>query len=302
MIIMIVLVALAVVVSVRVFGTRLRTSYDCTSQSVASGKGLPEGCTGTDAGKKADAAARDLNLPAPLLKRILAALGFSRFPQPAPAQGPGNAPPLTPAQSAFADARSKLEKIPAGKQFLDFLDKNNVTVEFQTGPGGSYDKTNKKIVLGEPYTADELLLSFLHEGNHAIFDIDGKTADAEPITMSREDYIARMIEEEVVGTVLPIEMAKELAKAGHPVIATFPLEREYYAAYTKATQDLQQANPNATPAELDSAGRQAGFEAVKAGFENGTVISSVRSNGTFETYPDFYGHRWDSKVLGAGVP
>jgi hypothetical protein len=42
MITMVVLVALVVVVSVRVLGTRLQSSYDCARESVANGKALPE--------------------------------------------------------------------------------------------------------------------------------------------------------------------------------------------------------------------------------------------------------------------
>jgi hypothetical protein len=218
---------------------------------------------------------------------------------PAPA-APSNASRLPPEQVAFADARSKLEKMPAGKAFLDLMDKNGIRVEFDASDGYYYDDTNKRIVLNPPYNADDMLLKYLHEANHAIYAIDGKTAD--PTTMSRDDYIAKMIEEETVGTVLPIEMAKELAKAGHPVLAAFPLEQEYYAAYNQATQDLLQKNPNAAPAELDSAGRQAGDDAVKAGFETGKVIVSRDINGTQYTYKDYYGMKWDQAVLGAGLP
>lgn len=305
-IVLLALVGLAIVVAVRTLGTQVRTKYDCASEAVATSE-ASAACSGTgNTGESqgGEGAPRGVNPGPSFLRRILSALGFGGSPAAPPAAPPSatpaSTPALTPEQAAFAEARKILERLPAGKQLLDFADRNGITVELQPGDGYFFDPVGKRIVLNPPYDPEELALKFLHEVNHAIFSIDGKTAD--PTTMSRDDYVAKMIEEEVAGTVLPIEFKRALAEAGTPITATFPLEAEYDAAYTKAVQDRKNANPSATPAELDKAGREAGAAAVKDGFETGKVTASVLANGKVVTYPEYYGMDWDARVLGAGMP
>lgn len=308
-IVLLALVGLAIVVAVRTLGTQVRTKYDCASEAVAAtdAQAQSQACSGTGGtgeGQGEGGAPRGANPGPSFLRRILSALGFGGAPAAPPAATPSSTPATTPAltpeQVALAEARKILERLPAGKQLLDFADRNGITIELLPGDGYFFDPVGKRIVLNPPYDPEELALKFLHEVNHAIFSIDGKTAD--PTTMSRDEYIAKMIEEEVAGTVLPIEFKRALAEAGTPIAATFPLEAEYDAAYAQAVQDLKNANPSATPAELDKAGRDAGAAAVKDGFETGKVTASVLANGKVVTYPEYYGMAWDAEVLGAGMP
>jgi Flp pilus assembly pilin Flp len=302
-IVLLALVGLAIVVAVRTLGTQVRTKYDCASEAVATAE-ASAACSGTaGTGEGEGGAPRGANPGPSFFRRILSALGFGGAPAAPPAAPPSStaAPPAqTPEQAALAEARKILERLPAGKQLLDFADRNGITIELLPGDGYFFDPVGKRIVLNPPYDPEELALKFLHEVNHAIFSIDGKTAD--PTTLSRDEYVARMIEEEVAGTVLPIEFKKALAQAGTPIAATFPLEAEYDAAYAQAVQDLKNANPSATPSELDKAGRDAGAAAVKNGFETGKVTASVLANGKVVTYPEYYGMEWDAQVLGAGMP
>jgi hypothetical protein len=215
---------------------------------------------------------------------------------PAPAATkPPAPPPSTPAPTPdFAkqleEAKKLLKETPEGAAIVKFLEDTKMPVEYDSSDGYYYHPTLKKIVL-DANTAELMALKLAHEANHAMAAAAGKTPDINKET--RDDYVRKMLEEEVVGTVGPIELKLALAKKGKTITATFPLEGEYVAAYNKAVEDIKKSNPSATDADLEAAGRKAGYEAVKKGFETGKVVASVKVGGRSLTYPEYYGKSWD---------
>jgi len=91
-----------------------------------------------------------------------------------------------------------------------------------------------------------------------------------------------------------IEAKRELVAAGRHVNAVFPLENEYGQAYDQAAENLRNADPAATPEQLDAAGRQAGLTRVRQGFNDAEVVTS----NTNDPYRDYYGADWDNNHPG----
>ena len=105
---------------------------------------------------------------------------------------------------------------------------------------------------------------------------------------SKETYVTVQIDQETQGTVESIQGNDELRAAGKTPTQTFPLENEYHAARNKAMQEYQAAHPEATPAQVQQVGNDAGYARVKLGFENGEVQTST--NG--QSYKDYYGQSY----------
>lgn len=215
---------------------------------------------------------------------------------------------------------------PTGQHALDLQKKYSIAIKWQPGGGSYYDSSDKSMVLDSAVDAELVALNFVHEMNHAEFDKEGKGAEGKDkniSTMSREDYVAAMLDEEVKGTCLSIETKMELEAAGQKVASKFPLEDEYRAAYDKATggkkddaktapkDGKKEADPAGSSAsgaaeapkadapkaggkELDPAGKKAGYDAVLKGFKDGLVVTS----NTNEKYPDYYGSAWDKANKG----
>jgi hypothetical protein len=216
---------------------------------------------------------------------------------------------------------------PTGQHALDQQKKYSIAIKWQPGGGSYYDAGSKSMVLDSALNAEQVALNFVHEMNHAEFDKEGEGAhgkDKNISTMSREEYVVAMLDEEVKGTCLSIETKMELEAAGQKVASKYPLEDEYRAAYEKATggkkkeapiepaKDAKKdAEPTGTgdkaetpkgdPAKksaggsgLDAAGKKAGYDAVLKGFKDGLVTTS----NTGEKYPDYYGKAWDKANKG----
>lgn len=210
--------------------------------------------------------------------------------EPNPAGTPRPGPTPDPRAAKLEDAKKLLKETPEGAELVKFLDDNNIPISFDDSDGSFHSRGT--ITLGPPYDADELALTLVHEGHHLRMFKEGKQADERKDT--RADFIKKKIAEEVQGTVNSIELKLALVKKGKTVSATFPLEGDYIAARDKAIADLKKSNPAATEAELEAAGKKAGYDAVQKGFDTGKVVSSVKVNGRFVDYPTYYGNRWDN--------
>lgn len=212
-------------------------------------------------------------------------------PKPPPASpappAPAPSPAPTPDFAKELEAAKKLMKdTPEGAAIVKFLEDKKIPIEYDGSDGSFWNGT--KIVL-RFNTAEALALELVHEANHAKQSKEGKTADINKD--SREDYVKKMLAEEVQGTVNSIELKLALVKKGKKISATYPLEAQYVAAYKKAVAALKKSNPGATEAELDAAGRKAGSDAVKKGFDTGKVVTSTSN----QKYSDYYGKEWDKK-------
>ncbi|QSQ24504.1 hypothetical protein JY651_06000 [Pyxidicoccus parkwayensis] len=183
------------------------------------------------------------------------------------------------------DIKTLLADSPTGAAAVKYLEDKNIKVEFANG-GGSYWDGNK-IVIDRSRPMERNALSLVHEINHAKASIDGPKADI--VKDTRTDYVKKMLDEEVRGTVDSIKAKNELVAKGKSISATYPLEDKYNAAYKKAVDDAKKANPKATEAELKKIGEKAGYERVLKGFQDGEVTTST----TGVKYPDYYGQAWD---------
>ena len=101
---------------------------------------------------------------------------------------------------------------------------------------------------------------------------------------NKNDYACERVKAKADETIADIEAKREQEKNGKTVATKYPFEHEYDAAYNEAVDKLKAANPNATAAELDAAGKKAGREAVQEGFKNGKVVDPK----TGETFPDLF--------------
>jgi hypothetical protein len=183
------------------------------------------------------------------------------------------------------DIKTLLADSPTGAAAVKYLEDKKIKVEFANG-GGSYWDGNK-IVIDRSRPMERNALSLVHEINHAKASIDGPKADI--VKDTRADYVKKMLDEEVRGTVDSIKAKNELVAKGKSISATYPLEAQYNAAYKKAVDDAKKANPKATEAELKKIGEKAGYDRVLKGFQDGEVTTST----TGVKYPDYYGQAWD---------
>ncbi|MBZ4419507.1 DUF6782 family putative metallopeptidase [Myxococcus sp. RHSTA-1-4] len=184
------------------------------------------------------------------------------------------------------DVKDILADSPTGAEAVKYLEDKKIPVEFADG-GGSYWDGNK-IVIDRSQDPQEAALTLVHEINHAKASIDGPKADI--VNDTRADYVQKMLDEEVRGTVDSIKAKNELVANGKNVTASFPLETEYNDAYKKAVDDAKKKDPDLTADELRAIGEKAGYDAVLDGFKTGKVVTST--NG--QNYPDYYGSAWDS--------
>jgi Putative metallopeptidase family (DUF6782) len=176
-----------------------------------------------------------------------------------------------------------LKKSPTGKAMLEKAKKEGT--EFLTGPAGkgSYN-SGKKIVIDKNKSPEQAALTYVHEAHHAA------TPNADPKKLKKDDFVKAMVKEEVDGTVLSIETNNELKAAGVDTKgAKYPLGDEYNAAKKKAIVDAKKKDPKLSDADAEKIGREAGRKRVEDGFMKG----EVKTSNTKESYPNYYGKRWD---------
>jgi hypothetical protein len=315
-IVSVILISLAIVLMVAFYGRTLARKFSCAAESVSIGRSMGFTCPGEAGGDDGEGAPEPEEAPDPDGEPSPGGDGSRRAGgggdgrnaadgandgddgSPSPtgggASGSGGGPSASSdapssAPKKLEDAKELLESTARGREILKFLDDQGIAIELQAGDGSVYNAKQNKIVIDSSKGAEALALTIAHEANHAFFDKTGKTANIDKDT--RADFVRKMIEEEAVGTVASIQMKKDLQAAGKTITATYPLEKEYDAAFKKAVEDLKAAKPSATQAELDAAGEKAGLDAVRNGFLTGKVVTS----NTKEKYPDYYGRAFDRR-------
>lgn len=172
-----------------------------------------------------------------------------------------------------SDLVRTLRSTPRGRLALQWLADNDVPIKIDSGETGAY-WDGETIVLGEGY-ADAPV--FVHEANHARYDAEGWSADAE--SQSRDDYVHGQIDEEAYGTMLQIRTAMDLRDAGQSV-GSQPGESAYTDAYEQAISDGK---------PVREAERLA-LVALTAEYYNGGIVQSTDG----KSYDVSYGEYWDS--------
>jgi hypothetical protein len=188
----------------------------------------------------------------------------------------------------FEEIRQILETIPTGREALRLKNVHRVGVQFLAGGGSYYDSSSNSMVIDSNHPPARAALSFVHELNHARYHHEGLSANIR--TLSREEYIRQMVEEEAEGVIKSLEAKIELEGTPTDVSRfTYPLERQYREAYRVATDAARASNPEIAEDELRRIGREAGRQRVIRGFMDG----EVQTSNTGEPYPDYYGRAWD---------
>ena len=199
-----------------------------------------------------------------------------------------------PGESAVVTAmRQRLAQTPSGRHALDVYDRDGVTATFVPGQGSSYSgsKFGTNNMNLDPNTpGDGNDAGFVHEMNHAERDHDHTTVFGKEKSTGKEDYKNGMLNEEAEGMAKESQYANEQASKGTPMSNPPPYQNNYNNNYQKGVQDEQARNPNATPDQLDAAGKRSGTDAMQKDLTDGTYVAST--NG--QKYPDYYGDIWTS--------
>jgi hypothetical protein len=189
----------------------------------------------------------------------------------------------------MARMRRDLANSPTGRHSLEVLDRYNIPVRFDTSDGYYYDPGTNTITMNPNMDPDFQTTGLVHESNHGQSRNEGNQPNAS--TMSRQDYIDASLREEAHGDALANQARREMAAGGHTFGAVPTQSQPFYdAGYNQGVANAQAANPNATPEELDAAGRAAGEQAVQNAYNNGQIQTSTPGN---PPYPQFYGSEWD---------
>jgi type VI secretion system secreted protein VgrG len=195
-----------------------------------------------------------------------------------------------PGESAAVTAlRQRLALTPSGRHALEVYDRYGVKPSFVPGNGSFYSgsKFKDNTMNLDPNDPDPEG-GFVHEMNHAQGDHEGATVFGKEKSTSQADYRNSMLNEEAQGMALEGQYAREQAARGTPVANPPPYTAAYNTAYQNGVNSAKAANPNATPQELDAAGKKAGADAMRNQLDTGAVTTST--NG--QTYPQYYDGIW----------
>ncbi|WP_458094506.1 type VI secretion system Vgr family protein [Roseomonas sp. WA12] len=203
------------------------------------------------------------------------------------------APPRPGESAAMTALRNRLNQTTSGRNAMNVYDRNNVIPVVGVPGGGTFYTPPYSNGLGNTVTLDPTssvpASDFVHEMNHADAPNSGLTPDIN--TVSRQDYINRMLAEEAHGEVLGQEAHNELAAIGDPEagsrnVFTGPV---YDAASQAGQASYRAAHPDATESDVVEAGRAAGEQAMLNSFQSGNVPTS----NSGQPYPAYYGFEWD---------
>lgn len=180
-----------------------------------------------------------------------------------------------------SEIAQELASTPRGRRILQWLHDNGIEVVIDPGATGAY-YSNGVMTLGPGHQEAGTVI---HEANHAVWDKEGRSADAQ--SMSKDDYVSLAIEEEAEGVWLEVVYAKERRDSGQtvsPDIAEQRYDGAYQTAYDAAVASGQ--SPSSAHATADQAGR----DAIEQMFYDGTYVTS----NTGDPYSDYYGDYWES--------
>jgi hypothetical protein len=188
-------------------------------------------------------------------------------------------------QQAEVERRQRIEttlrQSETASRTLDELQRQGVTYEFVDGQASSWD--GQRLSIGRDLTDDQAAMTLIQEANHAIASKTGTTPD--PSKMSREDYVAAMMDEEARGTALQAQTIQELRAKGVDTSGMNPgLADRYLSAYDAAVAGGASAE----------AARAAGTAAVKQGYLDGDLVTL----GEGRSYPGHYATQWDRVAAG----
>jgi len=180
-----------------------------------------------------------------------------------------------------SDIAQELASTARGRRILQWLHDNGIEIIIDPGATGAF-YSDGVITLGSGHIDAGTVI---HEANHAVWDEEGRSAEAQ--SMDKDDYVSLAIQEEAEGVWLEVVYAKERREAGQdvePDIAEDRYDDAYQPAYDAAIASGQ------TPSQAHAAADQTGLDAIEQMFYDGTYVTS----NTGDPYDDYYGDFWES--------
>ncbi|RAY14436.1 hypothetical protein DPM19_15885 [Actinomadura craniellae] len=207
---------------------------------------------------------------------------------PRPSPGPPVPQPL-PDPERIATERI-LRETPYGREALEWVQRNGVTVVYRRGGGSYYNPVTHTIIVDTSRSPEAQAATFIHETHHA------KTRYTPLVWgMGRAEYISAAIDEEVEATLQGIRANQYLQRI-RPTgeIYDMPYESNHDSAYTQAVYREEQARlkneqPPLTKEEEARIGEEAARRELKRLYMDGTITGSTDG----KPYPDSYGEEWD---------
>lgn len=179
-----------------------------------------------------------------------------------------------------------------GKKALKIANDNAVVIDWQfAGAGSTFNGSANTVNLNKDLGDEDSALVYVHEMNHAGAFHAGLTPDV--MALDRDTYVNTLLAEETEGTVQAIEAKHEIEKSSGGIFrkpkkmkATFASEDLFWKKYNEA----KEAQPKGASTEKkNAAARKAGWDAIRAAFGDGTIITS----NTLQPYTEYYGDFWD---------
>lgn len=195
-----------------------------------------------------------------------------------------------------AEIYGRLALTSQGRHALWILTRYRVSVEVNgTEPGCYFAPSENKIYLNENETAPSAAIILVHEAGHA--ETYHRTGDPDVMSLSRDAYVRTLIEDEARAVVRQILVIGEFQRirfnTTNTSVGAAQIQR-YWQAHNDAAEAL---GPDASAADKERAGRDAGYQEVYDMFFDGTFVTST----TGESYADYYGSFWDqARAAAAG--
>ena len=188
--------------------------------------------------------------------------------------------------SWFGEIQRLLAGIPTGNAALMVLEDYEVSVTLEAGQGSYYVPAH--IVIDSDWGIVAAAVDLVHEATHARFRSEGLTPD--PMSVTRDEYVARRIEEEAESQANAIQAKIELEAMEIDASEARPwFEMQYRSAYGVAVE-WKRTNSKTTEAELRQFGWEMGKNELIKGFTGGEAVAS---NGELH-YSEIYGREWDT--------
>ena len=186
----------------------------------------------------------------------------------------------------FGEIQRLLAGIPTGNAALMVLEGYEVSVTIEAGQGSYYVPAH--IVIDSDWGIVAAAVDLVHEATHARFRSEGLTPD--PMSVTRDEYVARRIEEEAEGQANAIQAKIELEAMEIDASEARPwFEMQYRSAYGEAVE-WKRTNSKTTEAELRRFGWEMGKNRLIEGFMEGEAVAS---SGELH-YSEIYGREWDT--------